>query len=180
MQIANCKLILNEFKASVPKRDITPTEAQLLIHLHGENAGGLPLANLTIKNKKDVPTLTATSNEEQKILHAKAIGRNTKVEEASKRTDQAERKRLAEHYKPFSTDPKAITIEKVFPKGTKLPQTFEEVVDKEGGAVFRKDGSTIDSAKPAEVKVEVVQKIKVGDKEYTAEELAKLIPAKQA
>lgn len=150
MQTANCTLLLNEFKASVPKHNITPTEAQLLIHLHGDNAGGMPLQKLTIAKDSTV------------------------------RSDLEERKRLAEHYKPFSTDPKAITIEKVFPKGTKLPQTFEEVVDKEGGAVFCKDGTTIDSAKPAEVKVEVVQKIKVGDKEYTAEELAKLIPAKQA
>lgn len=141
MQIANCTLILNEFKASVPKKDITPAEAMLLIHMHGENAGGMPVTKLTIKEKKTVPTLTATSTDEQKAEHAKAEGRNKKVDEAAKRTDQFERTRLSQTYKPFSTDSKAITVEKVFPKGTKLPQTFDEVTDADGNVVFGKDGS---------------------------------------
>lgn len=147
MQIANCTLVLNEFKASVPKHNITPAECMLLIHMHGENAGGMPIQNLVIQK------------------------------EGTTKSDIEVRKKLAEFYKPFSTDPKAITVEKVFPKGTKLPQTFEEVIDVEGNAVFNKDG-TLKSSVPVQIKTEVVQKIKVGDKEYTAEELAKLIPAK--
>lgn len=125
---------------------VTPTEIQLLIHLHAENAGGLPIKDLTL------------------------------AKEDNQRSDQEERKRLATHYKPFSSDPKAITIEKVFPKTQKLPQSFEEVTDVEGNKVFGKGGVLLTAAAPA--KVELVQKIKVGDKEYTAEELAKLLASK--
>lgn len=163
MQIANCTLLLNEFKASVPKKDITPAEAMLLVHMHSENAGGMPVTKLVIKEKKTVPTLTATSTDAQKEEHATALRRNKKVEEADKRTDQQERARLAQTYKPFSTDAKTITVEKVFPKGQKLPQTFEEVTDADGNAIFGKGGV------PAPIKT------KVGDKEYTHEELLALV-----
>lgn len=163
MQIANCTLILNEFKASVPKKDITPAEAMLLVHMHSENAGGMPVTKLVIKEKVTVPTLTATSSEADKEAHADALRRNKKVEEAEKRTDQQERTRLAQSYKPFSTDAKTITVEKVFPKGQKLPRAFEEVTDVEGNQVFGKGGV------PAPIKT------KVGDKEYTHDELIALI-----
>lgn len=135
MQIANCTLLLNEFKASVPKNLVTPAEVMLLIHMHHENAGGMPIQKLAI------------------------------AKEPITRDDQSERKRLAEFYKPFSTDPKAITIEKVFPKGQKLPQTFEEVTDVEGNKVFSKGGETHS----------VPVKTKVGDKEYTHDELLALV-----
>lgn len=149
MQVANATLTLNEFKATIPKNDITPAEAMLLVHMHSENAGGMPLANLTI---------------------AKA---------PIQRTDQEERNRLAQFYKPFSTDAKAITVEKVFPKGSKLPQTFEEITDVEGNKLFKADGSLATDPK-APAKVELVQKIKVGDKEYTAEELKTLLAINSA
>lgn len=147
MQTADCILILNEFKATVPKNDVTPTEVMFLIHSHSANAGGMPIKSLKVK------------------------GTNTL-------TDKAELDRLKGHYRPFSPDPKALTLEKVFPKGTKLPQTFAEVTDNDGNLVFDAKGAILGSQAVAEPKTEIIQKIKVGDKEYTAEELAKLIPAK--
>lgn len=142
MQTADCTLILNEFKASIPRQNVTPAEVMYLIHSHHANAGGMPIKELKIG--KDVP-----------------------------RTDKQELDRLAIHYRPFSPDPKALTLQKVFPKGTKLPQTFAEVTDIDGNQVFSAKGETV--AAPAE-------KHKVGDKEYTIEELkalaAKVIPAK--
>lgn len=143
MQIANCTLLLNEFKASVPKHNITPAEAQLLIHMHGENAGEMPIKSLVIQK------------------------------EGITKSDIEVRKRLAEFYKPFSTDPKAITVEKVFPKGTKLPQTFEEVIDVEGNQVFGKDGA-LKSAAP------VVATLKVDGITYTESDIAAAKKANEA
>jgi len=93
-----------------------------------------------------------------------------------KRTDQEERNRLAERYIVKHEDNKRVTISTVFPPGSKLPQKFSEITDDKGNQVFAENGALL-TTKP-EPKVEVVQKIKVGNKEYTAEELAKLVPNK--
>lgn len=95
------------------------------------------------------------------------------LKDDSNANDTQERKRLASHYIEKHEDIKRVTINTVFPPGQKLPQKFSEITDKEGNHIFKDDGTSIASS--STMTTQLVQKIKVGDKEYTAEELAKFI-----
>lgn len=128
MQIANCNVILNEFKSTVPKKNITPAEAMLLIHMHKSNAGETPVVALQIQ--KDA---------------AKSLD-NPKQD----RTANEELARLRGIYRNKSDDKKIVTITSVFPSAASVPQKFSDIVDENGATVFSDDGRVLVDGKTKE------------------------------
>lgn len=85
---------------------------------------------------------------------------------SEERTSAAEKIRLAGIF-PQNRDPKLVSLEKLFPgANAKLPETFAEVVDQQGNKPFAKDGKIRDTKKTV-----------IGGKEYSQEELEKLVAA---
>ena len=110
MQIANCEIILNEFGSRVPKNNVTPAEVQMLIHMHGTNAGKFPIYGLKI-----VGEVKRTSTEEKQRLKGLY-------------------KPFSEDAKALTVErmwPGAVA---------KLPDKFNEVVDPEGRPCFTDTG----------------------------------------
>lgn len=138
MQLANCLLVLNEFKSSVPKKNITPAEAQFLVLAHSENAGQISVTQLKVLTE----TVTRSSAEEKQRLAALYINKHT--------------------------DPKRVTVESIWPGvNAKLPETFAEVVDKDGKPVFDKDGKLLTAAPEDSITIAGVS--------YSREQLEKLV-----
>lgn len=106
MEIANCQLVLNSFKSTVPKTNISPAEAMILQHLHGANAGGAAIVELS-------------------VLNAEALKKSEHATAMSKFTSKEELIRLLNKYH-------SKTVKELFPGALPtLPMTF-----KDAGVVF--------------------------------------------
>jgi len=133
-------VVLNEFKSSVPKLNVTPAEVQFLVLAHSDNAGECAVKNLKI------------------------IGEE-------KRSSQEERTRLSAFYISKHTDPKRVTISSIWPGvSAKLPERFDEVVDKDGNPVFKADGTAIHAV--------AAETILIGGKVFSKQELEALVASK--
>lgn len=179
MQIAECLLILNEYGSCVPKKNITPAEAQFLVWSHQENARQMPIKDLMILDlipvsEEELSTLDGNSLELSDEQLAKRVAvrghvaHNDAIKSADSRTSAQEKLRLKGIYKPHSNDPKAMTVEKIWPgANSALPKNFSDVVDEEGRPVFGSDGSVLSA--PVNTK-----SIEVDGEVITAEEIREL------
>ena len=67
MKTANCWLIIDPKGSNVPKSGVTPTEAQVLVHLHSKLAGRCAVHDL-IEDKEEV-----TRTDAQEVNRLRAI-----------------------------------------------------------------------------------------------------------
>lgn len=116
MQLANARIVLNREGTDVPRKNLTPAEAQLIKSLYEPIVGGNPITHLeVIRDKEETPVQAAVI-----VSRDPDDPANQAKWKVRKRTPADEIRRLRSKYVGQA-------IEKFFPgMNPNMPETFED------------------------------------------------------